>query len=133
MHTDIVDAPDKGRFRVGRREALQSGAAWTLAVAAPTIVPATALGRAGRAAPSERISLGFLGVGGRGRALLRGFLNCPEAQCLAVCDPYTNRREATAAMIGGRHAEVPAGRRTRWRLDPFRRNRWLGGCPMPTA
>ncbi len=101
MHTDIVDAPDKGRFRVGRREALQSGAAWTLAVAAPTIVPATALGRAGRAAPSERISLGFLGVGGRGRALLRGFLNCPEAQCLAVCDPYTNRREATAAMIGG--------------------------------
>ena len=43
-------------------------------IAVPTIVPASALGRGGATAPSERIVLGCIGTGGRGRSLIGMFL-----------------------------------------------------------
>ncbi len=87
---------------IGRRELLGRGAALAAGATVPWFLPASALGRAGRAAANERVALGFLAVGGRGRALLRGFMNCPDAQCVAMCDPYADRREAAAAMTDSR-------------------------------
>ena len=52
--------------RMTRRECLQTAAAAGAAVLAPTIVPASALGRGGAVAPSERIVLGAIGIGARG-------------------------------------------------------------------
>jgi predicted dehydrogenase len=53
---------------------------------AATIIPATALGRDNRPAPSERITLGVVGLGSRGFNLLDAFLGHGEAQIVAVCD-----------------------------------------------
>jgi len=52
----------------------------------PLFVPAGALGKAGRAAPSERITLASIGVGGMGTSNMRAFLAQPEVQVVAVCD-----------------------------------------------
>nr|WP_309685913.1 Gfo/Idh/MocA family oxidoreductase [Armatimonas sp.] len=51
-----------------------------------TIIPASALGRGGKLAPSNRITLGCIGVGGQGNSNLGAFLNEADCQVVAVCD-----------------------------------------------
>lgn len=61
------------------------------ALAFPDLIPASALGREGRPAPSERITVGFIGVGGHGTSRnLRMFLNQEDAQAVALCDVDAN-------------------------------------------
>ena len=49
-------------------------------------VPFILASRSAQAAPSERINLGFVGLGVQGRGLMGGFLGHREVQVLAVCD-----------------------------------------------
>lgn len=51
---------------LGRRQFLKRTALAAGAVALPTIIPASVLGREGAVAPSERIVMGGIGLGGRG-------------------------------------------------------------------
>src|ERR1051326_7239951 len=78
------------------------GAALGSAMAAPALIPASALGRAGTVAPSERITMGFIGVGGQGGGHLLGgawtyvaggYAGRKDAQVLAICDVWRDRRE----------------------------------------
>ncbi len=62
------------------------------ALAAPFILPGCAVGGRDRLQPSDRITLGFIGTGTQGKALLRAFLPRPDVQVLAVCDVDANRR-----------------------------------------
>ena len=52
----------------------------------PTIIPASALGRGGAVAPSERIMLGGIGIGNRGEFDLKWMLPEPDVQFVAICD-----------------------------------------------
>jgi predicted dehydrogenase len=52
----------------------------------PTIVRASALGRAGRPAPSERIVMAGIGFGMQGVPNMRNFLENGDVQWVAVCD-----------------------------------------------
>lgn len=73
--------------KISRRRFVKRGAAAVgTALAAPLIVPSSVLGKAGAVAPSERITMAAIGVGGMGRADLRGFLTQPDVRVLAVCD-----------------------------------------------
>ncbi len=71
-----------------RRSFLQTVA--TLA-AFPAIVPASALGAAGRPAPSNRVNCAVIGLGDRGSQHAGALAGMPEAQILAVCDPYRQK------------------------------------------
>ncbi|MHC4301901.1 MAG: Gfo/Idh/MocA family protein, partial [Planctomycetota bacterium] len=72
---------------MNRRSFLKSAAITAGAVGFPYFVPARSLGKAGAVAPSNRITIGMIGVGGHGRSVnLSGFLAQPDAQVLAVCD-----------------------------------------------
>ena len=75
-----------------RRQFLQRSAttAAGLALGVPSLVPCSALG-IGRTAPSERITLGFIGLGWKGSegcwgSLLQTFIADQSAQVLAACD-----------------------------------------------
>ena len=81
-----------------RRGVLAAGAG----VALPTFVPATALGRSGARPPSERIQMGFIGLGGQGSGHLMGgawtyvpggYVARKDVQVMAVCDVRQERRE----------------------------------------
>ena len=60
----------------------------------PTVVPASVLGNGNRIAPSDRITLGFIGLGGQGTNQLigtrwapkGGFIGRDDTHVLAVCD-----------------------------------------------
>lgn len=70
-----------------RRTFLKSAAA---SVAVPFVVPASAFGVN---APSNRITMGCIGVGGMGTNNMMGFLANDDVQMLAVCDPETGSNE----------------------------------------
>lgn len=62
-------------------------------IAAPTVIRRSALGDDGQAVASERITLGFIGVGKQNGGHLGRFLGMGDVQVLAVCDVDTTRRE----------------------------------------
>jgi predicted dehydrogenase len=84
--------------RLTRRDLLKRSAAGA-ALAAPWIVPVAALGRGGKPAPSERITLGAIGVGPRGTYDLKAMLQLPDVQCVGVCDVQANRRETGKRLV----------------------------------
>jgi predicted dehydrogenase len=56
------------------------------AIAAPLIIPAAALGKEGLPAPSNRVNVACIGLGGRGTVNLQTFLGRPDVQIVALCD-----------------------------------------------
>ncbi len=81
---------------VNRRTFLQGLSTAAGAVMFPYIIPASALGRDGAVAPSERIVLGGIGIGSRGWGVLVPMMGLPEVQFAAVCDVRKSQREAIA-------------------------------------
>jgi len=70
-----------------RRDFLrQATTALGAAAAAPYVVPASALGADGRPAPSERIAMGAIALGGQGTRDMHAFLGRPDVQMVALCD-----------------------------------------------
>ena len=80
-----------------QRMGLMAGAA-----ALPTIIPSSALGRGTSIAPSDRITMGFIGMGSMGMNNLRGFIEKPDVQVLAVCDVNTSGDNYAGRGLKGR-------------------------------
>jgi len=57
-----------------------------------TIIPRQVLGR-GFLAPSDRINLGFIGLGKQSNGLANSFLGNTEAQIVAGCDVWSTKRD----------------------------------------
>ncbi len=74
------------------------------AIAAPYVLSSSTYGSSGRPAPSERVTLGFIGVGGRGASLLGSFQALPESQCVAVSDCFAARRAEAVRVVNERYA-----------------------------
>jgi predicted dehydrogenase len=77
---------------LNRRSLLKRTAQLASAVAVPYIVPSSVLGNDGSVAPSERLTMGAIGIGGQGMHNLKNFLTCDDLRILAVCDVDTNHR-----------------------------------------
>jgi predicted dehydrogenase len=84
------------KVKLSRRQMLGAGAGAALAL--PAFLPASALGRDGALAPSQRITLGAVGLGGRGTGVLRSFMSNRDVQFTAICDIRRIRREAIKQM-----------------------------------
>lgn len=85
---------------VTRRRFLKASA---LSVAIPTIIPSSVLGRNGNVPPSEKIVLGAIGIGPRGRYVLSTMLNEQDVRCVAVCDVQKNRRDQAREMVNAKY------------------------------
>jgi predicted dehydrogenase len=81
-----------------RRQFLKRAAGIGAALAAPKIIPGSALGKDGTVPPSERIVLGGIGIGNRGTYDLGCFLSQPDVQFVAVCDVKAVRRTAIKTL-----------------------------------
>ena len=69
---------------VSRRKFLVTGGAAATAFA---VVPRHVLGGAGFVAPSEKVTVAYIGCGTQGLREMPGMLSVPEIQIVAVCDP----------------------------------------------
>ncbi len=61
--------------------------------AAPLILPAATLGRAGAVSPNGKVRLACIGVGGQGTSNLRAFLADERVQVVAICDVDGQHRD----------------------------------------
>ncbi|MGA2033315.1 MAG: Gfo/Idh/MocA family oxidoreductase [Thermoguttaceae bacterium] len=86
-----------------RRRFLKTTAGVSALAALPQLIPATALGKQGAVAPSERIVLGGIGIGNRGGYDLGCFFEQPDVQFVAVCDVKAARRQAVKKMADGKY------------------------------
>ncbi len=83
-----------------RRQFLKSTAGLAAgAITFPYIIPSSALGKAGTVAPSNRITLGFIGTGKQSKRLMKSFLNSPGTQVLAGCDVDKLKRERGQKIV----------------------------------
>ncbi len=74
------------------------------AVALPTLIPAKALGLDGAVAPSNRLVMGGIGLGRRGRGVLSSWaLSEKDVQFVAICDVWKERRDAIKNMVDRRY------------------------------
>ncbi len=85
--------------KLTRRSFLKGAATVSAGMAMPAVFPAGALG--GRASASDRITLGFIGVGGMGSAHLNWFRGARDVEILAVCDVDERKRSAARERVGG--------------------------------
>ncbi|MHC4574104.1 MAG: Gfo/Idh/MocA family protein [Planctomycetota bacterium] len=86
--------------KINRRKFLKkTAAAVTGTIAFPYIVPSPALGANGSVAPSNRIVMGCIGVGGKGTGDMRGFILKPQVQIVAVCDVQAELRDRARNMV----------------------------------
>lgn len=102
------------RQRITRRGFLRGLAhAGAAAAAAPLILPSRALGRGGHVPPSERICMGFIGIGSQGDGHLfggawtyvaGGYLGRDEVQVLGVCDVWRGKRESAMRRVNDHYA-----------------------------
>ena len=85
------------------------------AVAAPYVAPAAALGLGGAVAPSERVTMGFIGLGGQGTGhllggawtyLTGGYVARKDVQVLGVCDVWRGRREGAFKRVNHYYASA---------------------------
>lgn len=92
----------EGPCPLSRRRFLQTLAGASGLLGLPWVVPATARGAGGVLPPSERVGMGFIGLGDQGTGHLLGgawtyipggYVARPDVQVRAVCDVRRERRE----------------------------------------
>jgi predicted dehydrogenase len=85
---------------ISRRKFVKDAiAASTAVLGFPYVISSSALGKAGSVSPSNRITVGAIGVGEQGNGVLGNFLNQNDAHVIAVCDVDTGRRQWTAGRV----------------------------------
>lgn len=84
---------------ISRRDFVKRSLIAGSAFVAPCFIPAKALGRSGAVAPSERIVLGGVGHGPRGRYDLSVMLPEKDVQFVAVCDVQRTRRTQAKEIV----------------------------------
>lgn len=85
----------KQTHRTSRRSFLRSTTLF--AASAPFLLPSRVW--SADVKPSNRLVLGFIGMGTQGKGLMSGFLRSAEAQTVAVCDVDTTRREFAKKQV----------------------------------
>ena len=93
--------------RIDRRGFLKQAAGISAAVGFPYLIRSSALGKAGSVAASNRITIGFIGVGGHGIDMnLRTFLGQPDAQAVAVCDVDSNNMNKARDIVNQKYGNT---------------------------
>ncbi|MEM1096356.1 MAG: Gfo/Idh/MocA family oxidoreductase [Bacteroidota bacterium] len=108
-----------------RRHFLQTAGSALMAAAAPAIIPASALGRGSRPAPSDRVTVAFIGTGNQGLNNLFGILADERAQVVAVCDVNESSPGYWNGGIAGRE---PARQYVEWHYAKDKQNGAYHGC-----
>lgn len=84
---------------VSRRSFLRAGSLAGAAIAAPVIVPSSALGRDGAVAPSNRLAWAYIGTGNQANNTMGLVLGRDDVRIVGVCDVDANQRERALKQI----------------------------------
>jgi predicted dehydrogenase len=89
---------------IARRSFLKrAAAAGVTGLALPYMLPSSALGSADGTSASDRITLGCIGVGGRGTGDMQALLGTGQVQVIAVCDVDANHRARAKELLAKKY------------------------------
>ncbi len=88
-----------------RRRFLQQVAVTSAAVGASFPVASAAFGKEASVAPSDKITIGCIGVGGMGTGNMKAFLGLPDCRVVAVCDTYESRRQKAKELVDAQYGD----------------------------
>ncbi len=86
-------------MRLSRRNFISAAALSLAGVCSPLVLPARALGVDGNIAPSNRLTMGGIGLGPRGRSDLGCFLGNDDVQFVAIADCQRSRRNIIKEIV----------------------------------
>ena len=89
-------------MKITRRGLLKGFAA--AGIGGPYVISSRVLGLDGAAAPSSRVTLGCIGVGGKGTGGMLTLMGNKDAQVLAVCDVKADVRQRAANLVEKHYA-----------------------------
>jgi predicted dehydrogenase len=92
-----------GKAMMSRRRFLTVGSAAGAAIAFPTFIPASALGRDGRPAPSGRITVGIVGWGMIAPDNTKGLMGLDDCQVVASCNIDKNHLKKSVDVVNGHY------------------------------
>lgn len=78
----------------------------TLGAMALTLIPRHVLGGPGYIAPSDKITLGFIGTGKQSAGLAQRFLDLPACQMVAACDVFAGKLARFQQQVNTHYAEA---------------------------
>ncbi len=85
--------------RASRRQFLSMTGAALASTTFPGVPGWSATAQGSQVAPSNRIAMGFIGLGIRGTALMRAFLGHRDVQVVAVCDVDEDQRQKAKGIV----------------------------------
>ncbi len=88
-----------------RRSFLKGAAAAAGALSVPLPIASHARGADPATAPSNKITIGCIGVGGMGTGNMKVFLGLPGCRVVAVCDAYEDRRQRAKQSVDERYED----------------------------
>ncbi|UCC96585.1 MAG: Gfo/Idh/MocA family oxidoreductase [Phycisphaerales bacterium] len=91
------------RQEISRRALLRRTAGLVGAAAFPYIVSSSALGNSGGISASNRITIGCIGVGGRGTGVMQALLTTGQTQVVGICDVDSNRCNAVKDLLARKY------------------------------
>jgi predicted dehydrogenase len=95
------------RKGISRRRFIKTAGAVTAGVVGfPYVVRSSALGKAGTVAPSNKITMGCIGVGWQGGENLRSFLSLDDVQVVALCDIDKNHLEDAVRIVSRKYGNT---------------------------
>lgn len=98
-----------------RREFLRRLTVGGMALGLPALVPGGVLGRGDRSSPSNRITVGAIGIGGMGTIDLASLIRQPDVQILAVCDVKEGNRRRAAELVNSQYQNQACAVYRDWR------------------
>src|SRR4029450_11586201 len=81
----------------------------TIAAVAPMIVPRHVIARSQTTPPSDRITIGHIGVGRMGGGHVRAFLKMPDARILAISDVRMETLERAQGAVNQQYGDSTCG------------------------
>ena len=93
---------DVNRTRLLNRRQFLSGLMASVVI--PRIITSSALGRTGSLTPGNRITMGAIGVGGRGKQVMRSLMGQLGCKMLAVCDVNNDRLNEARRIVNEQYA-----------------------------
>ncbi|MBN2019517.1 MAG: Gfo/Idh/MocA family oxidoreductase [Sedimentisphaerales bacterium] len=102
-----AELPISQKKNINRRQFFKRAAGAAIGVISfPYIVPSSALGQAGNVAPSERITMGCIGVGWQGTNNLYSFLAEKDCRVIAVCDVDKNHLQNAVDIVNNHYGNT---------------------------
>ena len=102
--SDMCSELRKGQESIGRRGFLKKATVTVGMISVPYIVPSSVLGLNGKIAPSEKITIGCVGMGQMGTSNMWELMGNRDTRIVAVCDVFDYQRDKAKNIVDKRYA-----------------------------